>query len=116
MPLIERVMESEAPLAAQKKLELRVVATSASVRSDPALLERMLKNLVTNAIRYTERGGIIIGCRRSPGGRVRLEVVDSGIGIPSEEQDRIFDEYYQLGGASAQGLGLGLPIVKSLGA
>jgi CheY-like chemotaxis protein/anti-sigma regulatory factor (Ser/Thr protein kinase) len=85
------------------------------VRSDPALLERMLKNLLTNAIRYTERGRIVVGCRRLTGGRLRIEIVDSGVGIPSEEQDRIFNEYYQLEGASAQGLGLGLPIVKSLG-
>ena len=116
MPLIERVMESEAPIAAQKKLGLRVVATSASVRSDPALLERMMKNLVTNAIRYTERGKIVIGCRRLARDRLRLDVIDSGIGIALEEQERIFDEYYQLSGSSAQGLGLGLPIVKSLGA
>jgi signal transduction histidine kinase len=116
MPLIERVLEDERPIAAQKQLELRVVATSASVRSDPALLERMLKNLVTNAIRYTERGKIVIGCRRLGAERLRLDVIDSGIGIALEEQDRIFDEYYQLSGSSAQGLGLGLPIVKSLGA
>ena len=115
MPLIDYVVETEKAIAAQKNLEVRVIPTSASVRSDPVLLERMLKNLVTNAIRYTERGKIIIGCRRVGRGRLRLEVVDSGIGIALEEQERIFDEYYQLSGTSAQGLGLGLPIVKSLG-
>jgi signal transduction histidine kinase/CheY-like chemotaxis protein len=115
MPLIERVVDSERPIAAHKQLDLCAVPTSASVHSDPALLERMLKNLVTNAIRYTERGKIVIGCRRLGSGRLRLDVVDSGIGIAVEEQQRIFDEYYQLSGSSAQGLGLGLPIVKSLG-
>lgn len=115
MPLIDRVIEAESPIAGLKNLALRAVSTSAGVRSDPALLERMLKNLVTNAIRYTERGGIVVGCRRAGDGSLRLEVVDSGLGIPLAEQERIFEEYYQLEGASAQGLGLGLPIVKSLG-
>ena len=114
-PLLRHVAEAEQPMAAHKGLQLRVVPTAASVRSDPALLERMLRNLVTNAIRYTERGKIIVGCRRAGRDRLRLEVVDSGIGIALEEQERIFDEYYQLSGNSAQGLGLGLPIVKSLG-
>jgi signal transduction histidine kinase/CheY-like chemotaxis protein len=115
MPLIERVVEAERSIAAQKDLRLHAVRTSVSVRSDPALLERMLKNLVTNAIRYTERGRILIGCRRVGADQLRLEVIDSGIGIALEEQGRIFDEYYQIVGSSAQGLGLGLPIVKSLG-
>lgn len=114
LPLMERVASAELPLAARKGLSLRVVPTSASVASDPALLERMLKNLVTNAIRYTERGGIGVGCRRAGSNRLRLEVVDSGVGIALQEQERIFDEYYQLGGRSTQGLGLGLSIVRSL--
>src|SRR5262245_5967822 len=114
MPLIEQVVAAERPIAAHKGLQLRVVRCSASVFSDPALLERMLKNLVTNAIRYTERGRIVVGCRRVGGDRLRLEVVDSGIGIDTHEQARIFDDYYQVAGINAQGLGLGLPIVKSL--
>jgi two-component system, sensor histidine kinase len=115
LPLIERVVESERPLAAHKNLELRVAPTAASVRSDPLLLERMLRNLLANAIRYTERGRIVVGCRRAGRDRLRLQVADSGIGIPAQEQERIFEEYYQLAGASTQGLGLGLPIVRSLG-
>jgi signal transduction histidine kinase/CheY-like chemotaxis protein len=113
LPLIENVVEAERSIAAHKGLEIRVVASSSSVRSDPVLLERILKNLVTNAVRYTERGRIVVGCRRA-GRRVRLQVADSGVGIPAHEQERIFEEYYQLEGASTQGLGLGLSIVKSL--
>jgi signal transduction histidine kinase/CheY-like chemotaxis protein len=114
LPLMERVAGAEQPLAAQKGLELRVVPTAATVASDPVLLERILKNLVTNAIRYTERGGIVVGCRRASALRLRLEVVDTGQGIATQERERIFDEYYQIGGRSAQGLGLGLSIVRSL--
>src|SRR5258705_5102155 len=80
MPLIERVVEAERAIAERKKLELRVAPTSVAVKSDLALLERMLKNLLTNAIRYTERGGVVVGCRRRPGGRVRLQGVGSGNG------------------------------------
>jgi signal transduction histidine kinase/CheY-like chemotaxis protein len=115
MPLVVQVVLAELPLATKKGLSVRVVPTAVHVRSDPALLERMLKNLVTNAIRYTEKGGLVIGCRRAADSKLRLEVVDTGIGIPSQEQDHIFEEYYQVSGASGQGLGLGLPIVKSLG-
>src|SRR5262249_24993996 len=81
-------------------------------RSDPILLARMLKNLVTNAIRYTDRGGIVVGCRRLGPDRLRVAVVDSGVGIAIDEQKRIFEEYYQVTGAS--GPGLGLPIVTTL--
>ena len=114
MPVIEQVLAAERPIALHKGLQLRMVRCSASVHSDPALLERVLKNLVTNAIRYTECGKIVVGCRRVGADRLRLEVLDSGIGIATHEQQRIFDEYYQVAGINAQGLGLGLPIVKSL--
>ena len=86
------------------------------VRSDPVLLERILRNLISNAIRYTARGGVLAGTRRR-GGALALEVWDSGIGIPESERDRIFEEFYQLGNASRssrKGLGLGLAIIRRL--
>jgi CheY-like chemotaxis protein len=85
------------------------------VRSDRVLLERILLNLVSNAVRYTGRGGIIVGCRRR-GDAVRIEIWDSGIGIPEDQQQKIFREFYQVGGgrAGAAGLGLGLAIVDRL--
>jgi CheY-like chemotaxis protein len=92
------------------------MSSRAWVRTDAILLERILLNLVSNAIRYTSRGGIIVGCRRR-GGTVRMEVWDSGIGVAPDQQRSIFGEFYQAGAAaSAQrgGLGLGLSIVDGL--
>ena len=103
--------------ASAAELELRIVPCSACVRSDPILLGRMLGNLVSNAIRYTDEGRILIGCRRLPG-HVRIEVIDTGIGIPVGEHHAIFREFYQVDGARrrrrAQGMGLGLAIVSGL--
>jgi CheY-like chemotaxis protein len=96
---------------------LKVVPSSAWVVSDFILLERMLLNLGSNAIRYTARGGVVIGCRRS-GDRLRIEVVDSGAGIPPDQQRNVFDEFYQLPQAGRErlgGMGLGLSIVDRLG-
>jgi CheY-like chemotaxis protein/anti-sigma regulatory factor (Ser/Thr protein kinase) len=108
--------ESFAPAAREKELKLRIVPCKQHVRSDPLLLERILLNLVSNALRYTPRGKILVGCRRR-GARVRIEVRDSGIGIPQQELRNIFQEFYQLSGADrdrAKGLGLGLAIVERL--
>jgi CheY-like chemotaxis protein len=93
------------------------VPNSVWIRSDFILLERILMNLVSNAVRYTAHGGIVVGCRRH-GGRLRIDVCDSGPGIPEEQQGNIFREYYQLGAAGPDrrgGLGLGLAIVDRLG-
>jgi CheY-like chemotaxis protein len=86
------------------------------VRSDPVLLERMVRNLLNNALRYTQRGGILLGCRRASG-RMSLSVVDSGIGIPQEKQQAVFEDFFQIGNPErdrSQGLGLGLPIVARM--
>ena len=85
-------------------------------RSDAILLERILLNLVSNAIRYTSRGGIVVGCRRR-GDSVRIEVWDSGIGVAEDQQLSIFGEFYQVGNPASgerAGLGLGLSIVDGL--
>jgi len=94
-----------------------VVASSAWVSSDPILLERILLNLVSNAVRYTARGGVVVGCRRR-GTNLRIDVCDTGAGIPEEQRERIFGEFYQLAGPDPDrnsGLGLGLAIVDRLG-
>lgn len=102
--------------AEQKGVAFRTVPSSALVRSDPILLERILLNLVSNAVRYTERGKILLGCRRS-GPNLRIEVWDTGVGIAPDQQRLIFDEFYRAGAQPAdteRGLGLGLAIVERL--
>jgi signal transduction histidine kinase/CheY-like chemotaxis protein len=102
--------------ASEKGLKLRVVSSSLWVRSDVVLLQRILLNLVTNSVRYTDHGGVLVGCRRR-GKRVRIEVWDSGPGIPEDQRRKIFDEFYQLAGPGHDrqgGLGLGLAIVDRL--
>jgi signal transduction histidine kinase/ActR/RegA family two-component response regulator len=102
--------------AVARHLRMRFVPTSLAVRTDPVLLERVVANLVSNALRYTREGGVVIGARPR-GLEVWLEVVDTGIGIPLEKQQQVFDEFFQLGNAGRdrrRGLGLGLAIVKRL--
>jgi signal transduction histidine kinase/CheY-like chemotaxis protein len=114
-PLLRKIENMFAAAARAKSLRLRVLPSAAWVRSDRVLLERILLNLVTNAVRYTERGGIIVGARRR-GDALRLEIWDSGIGIPKDQQQNIFREFYQVGGTreGGPGLGLGLAIVDRL--
>jgi CheY-like chemotaxis protein len=85
------------------------------VHADPILLERILRNLVSNAVRYTITGRVVVGCRRSS--RLSIEVWDTGPGIAEVEQKKIFQEFYQIGNSERdrqQGIGLGLAIVKRL--
>ena len=112
MTLFERVAADCVPEAAAKGLELRVHATRLATRSDPVLVEQILRNLVSNAIRYTDRGRVLIGCR-AHGPAVRVEVWDTGIGIAEDKGTRIFDEFYQADERDRRkGLGLGLAIVR----
>lgn len=115
--LLERVETIFAETARVKGLRFRVVQSDAWVASDPILLERILLNLVSNAVRYTERGGVVIGCRHR-GNELRIDVCDTGAGIPEDQRQRIFAEFYQLAGTGQErsgGLGLGLAIVDRLG-
>jgi signal transduction histidine kinase len=112
-PVLERLRHIHAEDAAGKGLELRIAPTSAVVETDPVLLYRILSNLVSNAVRYTERGGVLVGCRPR-GERVAIEVWDTGPGIPEAQRREIFREFVQLGNPQRdreQGLGLGLAIV-----
>jgi CheY-like chemotaxis protein len=102
--------------AEEKGLHLRLRASPLSIRSDPDLLQRLLGNIIENAIKYTNAGGIFV-VARSRGPSVWLECYDSGIGIPSEHLPRIFDEFYQVGNPArdrTRGLGIGLAIVRRL--
>ena len=114
--VLKRIESVFAAAAREKGLHLRMVPCSAWIRSDAILLERILLNLVSNAIRYTNAGGIVLGCRRARS-QLRIEVCDTGIGIPDDQRRSIFGEFYQiptLDRAGREGLGLGLAIVERL--
>jgi PAS domain S-box-containing protein len=115
-PLLRRIHQQYLGIADEKGLELRLVPSSLVVRSDPGLLERIFDNLVSNAVRYTDAGRILMGCRRS-GGVVRLEAWDSGPGITEADRGKIFDDFCQLDSSAKErgaGLGLGLGLVRRL--
>ncbi len=104
-------------LASEKALRLRFRPCRLTLYSDPLLVERILVNLVSNAIRYTDDGGVLVACRRR-GGMARIAVYDTGRGIPEDQQESVFQEFVQLHNAARdrnRGLGLGLAIVSRLG-
>ncbi|MBI1206222.1 MAG: PAS domain S-box protein [Azospirillum sp.] len=114
--VIDRLAAEFAPLTAHKEIGLRTVPCSAVVRTDPTLLYRILQNFLSNSLRYTSQGRIVLGCRRR-GRKLRIEVADSGIGIPDHLHGEIFKEFYQVGNVErdrSKGLGLGLAIVQRL--
>lgn len=115
--LLEEIRTSYAAIAAGKNLLWQVSSCGTVVRSDPNLLGRMVRNLVENALRYTEEGFIQVECH-DVDGRTRIEVRDSGIGIPPDHAESIWQEFHQVGNPERdreQGLGLGLAIVRRLG-
>lgn len=115
-PLFDRIEHTLSFAAQEKGLRLRIRPSPLCVRTDPMLLERILLNLCTNAIRYTARGGVILTARVRKSA-VRIEVWDTGSGISPEQQAHIFEEFYQVSAVhdgSSKGLGLGLAIVRRL--
>jgi Na+/proline symporter/signal transduction histidine kinase len=114
--LLRQLEVDFAPLAREKGLALTFVPCSLTVRSDRRLLRRLLQNLVSNAIKYTPRGRVLVGCRRRHG-RLRIDVYDTGLGIPGSKKQLIFQEFHRLeeGAKVARGLGLGLSIVQRIG-
>ena len=116
-PWLARLQREFMPAAQRKQLLLRLdCPAEACVESDPVLLERVVRNLGDNAVKYTRSGQITLGAALQEG-RVAIWVQDTGIGIAAEEQEKVFEEFYQLGNPERdreQGLGLGLAIVKRL--
>jgi signal transduction histidine kinase len=114
--LLDRLDSDSAPLARERHLEWRYQPSELSVRSDPVLLESLLRNLISNALRYTVHGHVGLACSER-GGLVRIEVEDTGVGIPPSRQAEIFREFHQLENPERdadKGLGLGLAIVDRL--
>jgi len=113
--LLQRLDVEFAPLAREKGLDLAFMPCSQSVRSDRALLRRLLQNLISNAIKYTPTGRVLVGCRRR-GANLRIEVHDTGIGIPHAKRRAVFKEFHRLdnGARVARGVGLGLSIVERI--
>lgn len=114
--MLDRMRADYGPQATAKNVRLRVVPTRSGVASDPVLLERLVRNLVSNAVTHTARGRVLVGCRRR-GENVRIEVWDTGCGIGIDQREEIFQEFYQLGNPARdreKGLGLGLAIVRRI--
>jgi two-component system, OmpR family, phosphate regulon sensor histidine kinase PhoR len=111
-PLFWRLCEENEDGALRKGVDLRVCATRASVMSNAVLLNGVLRNLVRNALKYTQPGGrVLIGCRRL-GPDLRIDVCDTGIGIAPEHLPRIFQAFERLDSAHCDGLGIGLFVVR----
>jgi len=110
-PLLVELAETMAPLAREKGLCIRVGPGDATVNSDPGLLRSAVQNFLSNAIRYTDMGGVIMGVR-TRGDTARIDVIDSGPGIPDDKRDAIFREFERLPNSQSGGIGLGLAIVE----
>ena len=112
-PFLTDLVESFAPMADDKALALRIGTLGGDVHTDPGLLRSILQNFLSNALRYTPEGGVLIGTRRR-GGRIRIDIVDTGVGIAADQIDTIFAEFTRLGAVEAEGLGLGLALSERI--
>ncbi|MBR0816628.1 sensor histidine kinase KdpD [Bradyrhizobium liaoningense] len=111
-PLLQQVSRDNESFATEKGIQIRVVPSRSLVMSDAFLLGAILGNLVGNAVKYTRPGGrILMGCRRF-GSRIRIDVIDTGIGMTSHEMARIFDAFTRIDSTESDGLGIGLFIVR----
>lgn len=115
--LFEELRREFASVAAGKGLKLEIDDSPVCVNSDPSLIGQVMRNLVSNAIKYTRQGLVSLSCLPAPGPMVRIEVLDTGVGIASDQIDYIYDEFYQVGvptNSSRDGYGLGLSIVQRI--
>ena len=115
-PMLERICTDEGALAHVKGLTLQANVQALSALTDPTLLERIIRNLIANAVNYTDKGGVLVTVRPR-GQQLAIRVIDSGVGIPAERREEVFKEFVQLNNTErdrAKGLGLGLAIVRRL--
>jgi signal transduction histidine kinase len=115
-PLLADLADAWTAMAGSRGIGFRAVPARVVVHSDPALVKRILRNLLDNAVKFTESGRVLLGCRRR-GGEIAIQVWDTGVGIPADKGSQIFEEFYQVGNPGRDrrgGLGLGLSIVDRL--
>lgn len=112
-PFLRDLADGIRPIADEQGLTLRLGPLDGTVFTDPGLLRSVLQNFLTNAVRYTRQGGILLGVRRR-GAELRIDVIDTGVGIPPERHDEVFGEFTRVGEVEAEGLGLGLAIAQRI--
>lgn len=118
-PLLTHLVAEAQPVAAARGLGLRAVASSARAFADPALVDIVLRNFLGNALRYTQSGRVLLGVRHRPKGAVEIQVLDTGPGIPPDQQALVFEDFHQVDNPArekGEGLGLGLAIVRRVAA
>lgn len=118
-PLLEDLADEARPMAQAVGLDVRVAPTSLKVSADPDFLQSILRNFISNARRYSQKGGVLVGARRDGDGHVRVEVWDTGPGIPEDQQEKLFEEFERLteqDNMGIRGAGLGLAVASRMAA